>query len=143
MTHDTMREEALSYRRRYTGVIGVTSKVPLKDSSVLSVVYTPGVAEPCLRIAANPLDSFKYTIRGNTVAIVSDGSSAFGLGNVGPDAILPVLESKSVIFKTFAGVDALPIVLNTQDPYEIIETVIQLGPTFGAICLEDISHRAA
>jgi malate dehydrogenase (oxaloacetate-decarboxylating) len=139
MSHNSVLEEALAYRRRYTGVIGVNSKVPVKDSSVLSVVYTPGVAAPCLQIAKHPLDSFKYTIRGNTVAIVSDGSAAFGLGNVGPDAILPVLESKAVIFKTFAGVDALPIVLNTQDTYEIIETIIHLAPTFGAICLEDIS----
>lgn len=132
-------EQALAYRQRFSGLVGVASKVPLKDSSVLSVVYTPGVAEPCLRIAEDALTSFKYTIRGNTVAIISDGSSAFGLGDVGPEAILPVLESKSVIFKTFAGVDALPIAIKSKDPYEIIETVIQLAPTFGAICLEDIS----
>ena len=139
MKKDSVREEAIAYRRRHAGVIGVSSKVPVKDSSVLSVIYTPGVAQPCLEIAKNRLDSYKYTIRGNTVAIISDGSSAFGMGNVGPEAILPVLESKSVIFKTFAGVDALPIVLKTQDTYEIIETVINLAPTFGAICLEDIS----
>jgi malate dehydrogenase (oxaloacetate-decarboxylating) len=128
----------MTYRRRYRGVIGVESKVPMRDQSVLSLVYTPGVAEPCRVINREPTRSFDVTCRGNTVAIVTNGSSIFGLGNVGPEAALPVMEGKSVIFKTFAGIDALPICLNTQDPFEIIETVIALGPTFGAVCLEDI-----
>ncbi len=130
--------EAMAYRQQYAGLIGVASKVPITDASVLSTVYTPGVAQPCLDIEKNPTESFAQTMRGNTVAIVSDGSAAFGLGMVGPEAILPVMEGKSVVFKTFAGVDALPICLSTHDISEIVETVIALGPTFGAICLEDI-----
>lgn len=130
--------EAMTYRRKYRGVIGVESKVPMRDQSVLSLVYTPGVAEPCRVIEREPTRSFDVTCRGNTVAIVTNGSSIFGLGNVGPEAALPVMEGKSVIFKTFAGIDALPICLDTQDPFEIIDTVLALGPTFGAICLEDI-----
>ncbi len=130
--------EAMTYRQQYAGLIGVESKVPIKDASVLSTVYTPGVAQPCLDIEKNPVESFAQTMRGNTVALVSDGSSAFGLGAVGPEAILPVMEGKSVIFKTFAGVDAMPICLSTHNISEIVETVIALAPTFGGICLEDI-----
>ncbi len=130
--------DAMAYRQQYAGLIGVSAKVPITDGAVLSTVYTPGVAQPCLDIKANPVESFGLTMRGNTVAIVSDGSAAFGLGMVGPEAILPVMEGKSVIFKTFAGVDALPLCLGTHDISEIVETVIELGPTFGAICLEDI-----
>lgn len=130
--------EAMAYRRKYRGVIGIESKVPMRDQSVLSLVYTPGVAEPCRVIDREPMRSFDVTCRGNTVAIVTNGSSIFGLGNVGPEAALPVMEGKSVIFKTFAGIDALPICLDTQDPFEIIDTVLPLSPTFGAICLEDI-----
>lgn len=135
--------EAMTYRQQYAGLIGVASKVPITDASVLSTVYTPGVAQPCLDIEKNPPESFAQTMRGNTVAIVSDGSAAFGLGLVGPEAILPVLEGKSVVFKTFAGVDALPICLSTHNTSEIVETVIALGPTFGAICLEDIVAPAS
>ncbi len=131
--------EALAYRRQFAGLIGVQSKVPIKDVSVLSTVYTPGVARPCLEIQQNPVESFALTCRGNTVAIVSDGSAAYGLGSVGPLAILPAMEGKSVIFKTFAGVDAMPICLSTQAVDEIVETVTELGATFGAICLEDIA----
>ncbi len=130
--------EAMTYRQQYAGLIGVASKVRISDASVLSTVYTPGVAQPCLDIEKHPGQSFSQTMRGNTVAIVSDGSAAFGLGMVGPEAILPVMEGKSVVFKTFAGVDALPICLSTHDISEIVETVIELAPTFGAICLEDI-----
>jgi len=130
--------EAMTYRQQQAGLIGVSSKVRITDASVLSLVYTPGVAQPCLEIEKHPAESFAQTMRGNTVAIVSDGSSAFGLGMVGPEAILPVMEGKSVIFKTFAGVDALPICLSTHDISEIVETVIALAPTFGGICLEDI-----
>ncbi|MGW8319062.1 MAG: NAD(P)-dependent malic enzyme, partial [Candidatus Promineifilaceae bacterium] len=95
--------EAIRYRRQYRGLIGVRSKVHVRDSTALSLVYTPGVAEPCLEIARQPKQSFEVTCRGNTIAIVSDGSAAFGLGNIGPEAILPVLESKAVIMKNFAG----------------------------------------
>lgn len=97
-------QEALEYRKRFRGMIGVASKVPLKDRSVLSLFYTPGVAAPCLEIAKAPLSSFDYTMRGNTIALVSDGSSAFGLGNIGPLAALPMLEDACILFKTFGGV---------------------------------------
>jgi malate dehydrogenase (oxaloacetate-decarboxylating) len=130
--------EAMRHRQQYAGLIGVASKMRITDASVLSTIYTPGVAQPCLDIQKSPVESFAQTMRGNTVAIVSDGSAAFGLGMVGPEAILPVMEGKSVVFKTFAGVDALPICLSTHDISEIVETVIGLAPTFGGICLEDI-----
>ncbi len=131
--------EGIAYRRRYKGLIGVRSKVQVRDSNMLSLVYTPGVAEPCLEIARDPQRSFDVTCRGNTVAIISDGSSAFGLGDVGPEAILPVLESKAVIMKTFAGVDGFPIALKIDDKEEFIDTVLNLAPTFGAIAIEDVS----
>ncbi|MBK6709999.1 MAG: NADP-dependent malic enzyme [Chloroflexi bacterium] len=131
--------EGIAYRRRNAGLIGVRSKVQMRDSIMLSLVYTPGVAEPCLEIERDPKRSFDVTCRGNTIAIVSDGSSAFALGNIGPEAILPVLESKAVIMKTFAGVDALPIALKTESIEEFVDTVLNLSPTFGAISLEDIA----
>ncbi|MCA9960784.1 MAG: NADP-dependent malic enzyme, partial [Anaerolineales bacterium] len=131
--------EGIQYRRQFGGLIGVRSKVQVRDSIALSLVYTPGVAEPCLEIAREPKRSFDVTCRGNTIAIVSDGSSAFGMGNIGPEAILPVLESKAVILKNFAGVDALPLALKTSRPEEIISTVLDLAPTFGAISIEDIA----
>ncbi len=132
-------QEALEYRRRFKGIIGVESKVPIKDRAILSLVYTPGVAAACLEIAKNPRTCFDYTCRGNTVAIVTDGSHVLSSVNVGPEAALPIMIGKAVIFKTFAGVDAIPICLDTQDTFEIIQTVTTLSPTFGAICLEDIS----
>src|SRR3989454_12557517 len=99
-------QETLEYRKRFRGMIGVASKIQLKDRSVLSLLYTPGVAAPCLAIAKEPLTSFDYTIRGNTIALVSDGSSAFGFGNIGPLAALPMLEDACILFKTFGGVNA-------------------------------------
>jgi malate dehydrogenase (oxaloacetate-decarboxylating) len=135
----TEQELALDLRKRYKGVIGVESKVPIKDKSVLSVVYTPGVAEPCKEISKEPGKSFQYTCRGNTVALVTDGSRVLELGGAGPFSALPILEGKSVIFKTFGGVEAFPICLDTLDEEEIIRTVCMLAPTFGAICIEDIS----
>ncbi len=132
-------QEALEYRRQLRGMIGVASKVPLKDRSVLSLVYTPGVAAPCLEIAQAPLSSFDYTMRGNTIALVSDGSSAFGLGNIGPLAALPMLEDACIVFKTFGGIDAFPISLNTHNVEEIITTCMALRPTFGGICLSSIT----
>ena len=136
---DGAGEEALAYRKKYRGVIGITSKIPIKDVNILSLVYTPGVAEPCLEIARDPVQSFSLSCRGNFVGILTDGSGLFRLGHAGPEAALPVMEGKAVIFKTFAGVDAIPICLRTKDPYEFIDTALALTPTFGAFCLEDIA----
>ncbi|MGB3305286.1 MAG: malic enzyme-like NAD(P)-binding protein [Thermomicrobiales bacterium] len=132
-------DEGLDYRRRYRGLIGVGSKVPIRDRAMLSLVYTPGVAEACMAIYDNPLRSYDLTCRGNTVAILSDGSDLFGRDGGPPEAEIAVAEGKSVIFKTFAGIDAFPICVSTTDPGEIVETGIAIGPTFGAICLDDIS----
>ncbi len=132
------KEKSLWYREKYNGLIGVQSKVPIRDSSVLSLVYTPGVAEPCRAIEKDPSTSFDYTCRGNTVALITDGSRVLGLGNKGPLAAMPILEGKSVIFKTFANVDAFPICLKTQDVNEIVQIVSLLAPTFGAVCIEDM-----
>ena len=132
-------EEALAYRKKYRGVIGITSKIPIKDANILSLVYTPGVAEPCLKIAQDPLQSYTLSCRGNTVGILTDGSGLFRLGQAGPEAALPVMEGKAVILKTFAGVDAIPLCLRTRDAYEFIDTALALTPTFGAFCLEDIA----
>lgn len=130
---------SLDYLRKYRGVIGIDCKIPIKDESILSLVYTPGVAEPSLKIAENPVKAFEYTCRGNTIAIVTDGSRVLGLGNLGAKAAMPVMEGKSVIFKTFGGIDAIPICLKTQKTEEIIRVVTALSPSFGAICLEDIA----
>ena len=111
----------LDLRLRNQGLIGVGSKIPIKDSSALSLLYTPGVAAPCLEIAEDPIRSYDLTCRGNTVAVISDGSSVYGFGNTGPESALAMLEGRSVFFKTFAGVDAFPIALNTQDCDEIVE----------------------
>ncbi|MDX1616336.1 MAG: malic enzyme-like NAD(P)-binding protein [Candidatus Promineifilaceae bacterium] len=143
MTRPLPESQAIEYRRRYRGLIGVRSKVQVRDSTALSLVYTPGVAEPCLEIARNPRRSFDVTCRGNTIAIVSDGSAAFGMGDIGPEAILPVLESKAVIMKNFSGVDALPLALEVADAEAFIETVLNLGVTFGAISIEDVASPAS
>jgi malate dehydrogenase (oxaloacetate-decarboxylating) len=134
-----MPDDQLQSRKRHRGVIGIESKVPIRDRSVLSLIYTPGVAEPCLAIHKDPVTSFEYTCRGNTIAVVTDGSKVLSLGNRGPHAALPIMEGNAVLFKTFAGVDAFPICLDTQDADEIVHTVSLLAPTFGAICLEDIA----
>ncbi len=136
-------DEGLDYRRRYRGLIGVHSKVPIRDRAILSLVYTPGVAEACLAIKEDPLASYDLTCRGNTVAILTDGSDVFGRAGGPPEAAIPIAEAKSVIFKTFAGVDAFPLCLATTDPVEIVETGTALTPTFGAICLDDISAPRA
>jgi malate dehydrogenase (oxaloacetate-decarboxylating) len=133
------RQYGLDLRLRHQGLIGVGSKIPLKDSSALSLLYTPGVAAPCLEIAENPIRSFDLTCRGNTIAVISDGSSVYGYGSAGPEAALAMLEGRSVFFKTFAGVDALPIALNTQDCDEIVEICSRLATSFGGIVLEDIA----
>jgi malate dehydrogenase (oxaloacetate-decarboxylating) len=137
------QDEGLGYRRRYRGLIGVHSKVPIRDRAILSLIYTPGVAEACLAISKDPLESFDLTCRGNTVAILTDGSDLFGREAGSPQAALPIEEGKSVIFKTFAGIDAFPVCLDTTDPERIIEAGIAITPTFGAICIDDISTPRA
>ncbi|MDQ2683779.1 MAG: NADP-dependent malic enzyme, partial [Chloroflexota bacterium] len=131
--------EGLDYRRRYGGLIGVNSKVPIRDRAILSLIYTPGVAEACLAISQDALSSFDLTCRGNTVAFLTDGSDIFGRERGPAEAALPIAEGKSVIFKTFAGIDAFPICVNTNDPAAIIEAGMAISPTFGAICIDDIS----
>ncbi len=123
-------EQALENRRRYRGLIGVQSKIPVKDKAMLSLVYTPGVGEACLAVAREETGSLTYTCRANTIALVSDGSAVYGRGHAGPLAELPALEAKSILFKNFAGVDALPLVLSTRDNdiYEVIDTVAAVSP---------------
>lgn len=134
-----LRDEALHMHRINKGKIEIQSKVPLRNAEDLSLAYSPGVAEPCKEIHANPRKSYDYTMRGNTVAVVSDGTAVLGLGDIGAEAALPVMEGKAVLFKSFAGVDAFPICLNTKDIDEIVRTVKLLEPTFGGINLEDIA----
>lgn len=134
-----MEDKSIAYRQKHRGLIGVEVKVPVKDRHVLSVVYTPGVAAPCVEIARDPDASFDYTCRANTVALVTDGSRVLGRGDLGPLPALPLMEGRSVLFKSFAGVDAFPICLDTQDPEEIVQVVSMMAPTFGAVCLEDIT----
>lgn len=135
----SFREEALALHKNNAGKIEVISKFPVKNSAMLSMAYTPGVAEPCKEIAFDKSKVYDYTARGNLVAIVSDGTAVLGLGDIGPEAALPVMEGKAVLFKNFAGVDAFPICINTKDPDEIIKLIKHLVPTFGGINLEDIS----
>ena len=132
-------EEALELHEKNQGKVEIASKSEIKDMHDLAVVYTPGVAEPCRKINKNITDVYKYTCKGNMVAVVSDGTAVLGLGDIGPEAALPVMEGKAVLFKHFAGVDAFPICLATKDPDKIVETVALLAPGFGGINLEDIS----
>ncbi len=132
-------EMALELHKKHRGKIQVVSTVPLKTRDDLSTAYTPGVAAPCIEINKNPETVFDYTRKGNLVAVVSDGTAVLGLGNIGPEAAIPVMEGKSVLFKEFGGVDAFPICLNTTDVDEIVKTVKNLEPVFGGINLEDIS----
>lgn len=135
----TLREEALHMHRENKGKLESKSKVEVKNAKDLSLAYSPGVAEPCKEIYENPESVYDYTMKGNMVAVVSDGTAVLGLGNIGPEAALPVMEGKAVLFKSFAGVDAFPICLNTTDVEKIIETVKLLEPTFGGVNLEDIA----
>lgn len=135
----TTNEKALLLHKEWNGKLETVSKAPVKSREDLSIAYTPGVAEPCKRIAENPEDAYVYTIKANTVAVVSDGSAVLGLGNIGPYAAMPVMEGKCVLFKEFGGVNAVPICLDTQDTEEIIKAVTYLAPGFGGINLEDIS----
>lgn len=136
--HD-YKEAALKLHEDYQGKIKVESKYPLTKKEDLALLYTPGVAEPCKKIAENEDDVYKYTAKGNLVAVVTDGSAVLGLGNIGPKAGMPVMEGKSILFKHFGGVDAFPILVDSQDTEKIIETVKMIAPTFGGINLEDIS----
>ena len=131
--------ESLRVHEKYKGKLSVKSRVAVNDKEDLSIAYTPGVAEPCRKIADDKKEVFKYTIKGHTVAVVSDGTAVLGLGDIGPEAAMPVMEGKSILFKEFGGVDAFPICLDTKDPEEIIKTVKYISPTFGGINLEDIS----
>lgn len=135
----TNREESLKLRRDHQGALEVAPKVALENRHDLAVVYTPGVGEPCKDIKENKDLSFELTCRGNMVAIVSDGTRVLGLGDIGPEAAMPVMEGKAVLFKVFGDVDAIPICLDTKDPQKFIETVKLLQPTFAGINLEDIS----
>ncbi|MGC5324285.1 NAD(P)-dependent malic enzyme [Brevibacillus sp. SYSU BS000544] len=137
-----LREEALELHKKHQGKLEAVSKVPLRNAHDLSLAYSPGVAEPCKDIFDDPTKVYEYTIKGNLVAVVSDGTAVLGLGNIGPEAAMPVMEGKALLFKAFAGVDAFPICLNTTDIDKIVETVKLLEPTFGGVNLEDIAAPA-
>ena len=132
-------ELSLKMHEENKGKIAVCSKVSVKTRDDLSTAYTPGVAEPCRKIAEDKMNVYRYTAKGNLVAVVSDGTAVLGLGDIGPEAAMPVMEGKAILFKEFGNVDAFPICLDTKDPDEIVKTVIRLAPTFGGINLEDIS----
>lgn len=134
-----LREEALQKHSEWQGKLEVTSKVRVDSREALAIAYTPGVAEPCKEIAKNKEDVYKYTMKGNTVAVISDGTAVLGLGDIGPEAAMPVMEGKAVLFKEFAGINAVPVCIDTKDTEEIIKFVKQIAPTFGGINLEDIS----
>lgn len=135
----TINEKALKLHEEWKGKLSTEPKAPVKTREDLALAYTPGVAEPCKEIAKNPEKAYVYTIKQNTIAVVSDGSAVLGLGNIGAKAAMPVMEGKAVLFKEFGGVNAVPICLDTQDTEEIIKTVINISPAFGGINLEDIS----
>ena len=135
----TINEKALKLHEEWKGKLSTEPKAPVKTREDLALAYTPGVAEPCKEIAKNPEKAYVYTMKQNTIAVVSDGSAVLGLGNIGAKAAMPVMEGKAVLFKEFGGVNAVPICLDTQDTEEIIKTVINIAPTFGGINLEDIS----
>ncbi|PFT98440.1 NAD-dependent malic enzyme [Bacillus thuringiensis] len=135
----TLREEALHMHKVHQGKLETVSKVKVENAKDLSLAYSPGVAEPCKEIYDDKSKVYEYTMKGNMVAVVTDGTAVLGLGNIGPEASLPVMEGKAVLFKSFAGVDAFPIALNTNDVDKIVETVKLMEPTFGGVNLEDIA----
>lgn len=135
----TNQEKALQMHAEWNGKIETTAKSHVNSREDLAIAYTPGVAEPCKVIATDPEAAYRYTIKANTIAVVSDGSAVLGLGNIGAKAAMPVMEGKAVLFKEFGGVNAVPICLDTQDTEEIIKTVVHIAPAFGGINLEDIS----
>ena len=132
-------QESLRLHEQWQGKLDTVPKMKIETREDLALAYTPGVAEPCRKIAANPEDAYKYTMKANTVAVVSDGSAVLGLGNIGSAAAMPVMEGKCALFKAFGGVNAVPLCLDTQDVDEIVETVKRIAPSFGGINLEDIS----
>lgn len=134
-----LRKKALTAHKKYRGKLDVVSKVPLRNMNDMSIFYTPGVAEPCKEIAKNPEDSYKYTYRGSTVAVITDGSAVLGLGDIGALAGMPVMEGKCAIIREFSGMNAVPICLDTNDTDEIVNIIKTISPSFGAINLEDIS----
>ena len=135
----TNNEKALQMHKEWNGKLETTAKAHVNSREDLAIAYTPGVAEPCKVIAQDPEAAYKYTMKANTVAVVSDGSAVLGLGNIGALAAMPVMEGKAVLFKEFGGVNAVPICLDTQDTEEIIKSVVNIAPAFGGINLEDIS----
>lgn len=135
----TQGEKALQLHEEWNGKIDTIPKCQVKSREDLAIAYTPGVAEPCKVIAENKEEAYRYTIKSNTIAVVSDGSAVLGLGNIGAEAAMPVMEGKAVLFKEFGGVNAFPICLDTQDTEEIIRSVVNIAPAFGGINLEDIS----
>jgi len=132
-------EKSLALHKENKGKISIESKVSINTREDLALAYTPGVAEPCRKIHEDVREAYTYTSKGNLVAVVTDGTAVLGLGDIGPEAAMPVMEGKAILFKEFAGVDAVPICLDTKNPEEIIQTVRFLAPTFGGINLEDIS----
>lgn len=134
-----LQKESLLLHEKFKGKLSVDVKMPLNNMKDLSLAYSPGVAEPCKQIHAHPEKVYDYTIKGNLIAVVTDGTSVLGLGDIGPEAAMPVMEGKAALFKAFAGIDAVPICLDSKDPEEIIKTVKLLQPTFGGINLEDIA----
>jgi malate dehydrogenase (oxaloacetate-decarboxylating) len=135
----SMNEQALKMHEFWNGKLETTAKCSVKTREDLAIAYTPGVAEPCMEIAKDREAAYKYTIKANTIAVISDGSAVLGLGNIGPYAAMPVMEGKAVLFKEFGGINAVPICLDTQDTEEIIRTIVAIAPGFGGINLEDIS----
>lgn len=134
-----INEKALIMHKEWQGKLEITAKSKVRSKEDLSIAYTPGVAEPCRKIHQNKEDVYTYTMKGNTVAVISDGTAVLGLGDIGPEAAMPVMEGKAVLFKEFGGVNAIPICLDTKDTEEIIKTVKYLAPSFGGINLEDIA----
>lgn len=134
-----LKEQALKVHEENHGKLEIRSKLSVKTNEELALAYTPGVAEPCKKIAENPEDSYKYTSRGNLVAVISDGTAVLGLGDIGPRAAMPVMEGKAILFKEFANIDSYPLVLNETDPDKLVEIISSLQYSFGGINLEDIS----
>src|SRR3990167_1651403 len=134
-----LKERSLQMHERLRGKLEIKSKIEIKTKEDLSLAYTPGVAEPCKKIHENKENVYKYTGKSNTVAVISDGSAVLGLGNIGAEASIPVMEGKALLFKEYGNVDAFPICLKTQDTKEIIQTIKNIAPVFGGINLEDIS----
>ena len=132
-------EESLKFHKEKKGKLEIISRVKIENSKDLSLAYTPGVAEPCKEIHKDPSTAYEYTRKWNTIAVISDGTAVLGLGDIGPLASLPVMEGKSILFKEFGNVDAFPLVLDTKNVDEIVDTIVRISPSLGGINLEDIS----